>query len=152
MKRTIALALAGMILFVPAIGATPRKLQPSLENRTQALYSGATTGISSAAVSDYFTPAYDSYFPSRIHIEVEFTGTITNQEVTISLRRKSPDGNAVISDVITRPYQVLASDSAKTTGEFTFDTRLSPTLAIGLESAITGGGTVKLFYRFSDAP
>jgi len=139
------------------------RLTPLLGNWQQAKFSGSTNGVTNAGVSDALTLAAEAailtgvgYFPRSMRIAAVFDGNITNADISLSI---------VITDsILNTPTLITASSEAQTQvvrtlpgggpvcGIFVFDTLNASSIQIALESAITGGGTVKLYYCFQEGP
>lgn len=122
----------------------------------QAPISNALTGVTAASISDVLTPAstpsYEvgyPYYPRAMRVAVELTGTITNTELAVSLG--ITDQNDVTFWAVAQTQEVRTlPDASKVVGIFVFDTLHATSLRVALETAITGGGTAKLFYCFQE--
>ena len=131
------------------------KLMPWYADFTQAPFDGGLDGITSASISDAILPhVSDRYFPPFVHVAVVLDGAVTNTDVTVSLGvidlQVVLDGGGPFWTVpATQEIRTIPDDSV-VAGRFTFQTLRAASIKIALESAITGGGSAKLFIAFTE--
>ncbi|HSY50409.1 MAG TPA: hypothetical protein VLC46_16475 [Thermoanaerobaculia bacterium] len=121
---------------------------PSYADFNQAPVAGILTGFSAASLSDAIAPAEgDRYLPSRVIVMVELSGAITNTDITVSIGIADANGVTGWTVPVTQAVRTLPG-GAKVVGLFEFSTLCGTQMLVVLESAITGGGTAKLYTAF----
>jgi hypothetical protein len=111
---------------------------------------GSLVGITAASIADAITPhAGDRSFPPFLRVLVIFTGAITNADITISIGITDQNGKTGWTPGVTQEVRTLPGGGV-VVGMFTFPTLQGAAINIALESAITGGGSVKLYTAFTE--
>jgi hypothetical protein len=131
---------------------------PWLRGFTQITFDGSNAGVTAAALSDSVAPTQSAAevrrgetpaLPAFARVFAVLTGAVTNTEITISAGVTDAHGITGWSSPQTQEIRALP-DATKVVAMCTFPTLGAASITAFLESAITGGGTVKLYIAFQD--
>ena len=120
--------------------------------RPQAMFAGSLNGVTAAGITDPL-PAIASdrswarTFAPQIRVLVALTGSVINTDITLSLGTSDGSGILAWSPPQTQELRTLPDDSV-VVGVYSFETLDASEIRIALESDISGGGSVKLYYCF----
>jgi len=131
---------------------------PWLRGFTQIVFDGSNAGLTAAALSDGVAPTQTAAevrrgetptLPAFARVFVVLTGAVTNTEITVSAGVTDVHGITGWNSPQTQEIRSLP-DATKIVAMFTFPTLGAASIIAFLESAITGGGTAKLYIAFQD--
>jgi hypothetical protein len=135
-----------------------KRLSSPFANFTQISFANSLNGINAAAVSDALLPASyfagsmsEQYFPPTAYVLVRLEGVITSAEVAVSIG--ITDANDVEGWSVPQVAEIRAlpdGDGTKVVSLLSFKTLYAKSLRVALESAIAGGGAVKIYLAFED--
>ena len=134
------------------------KQGPWLGKFTQAKFDGSVAGVTAPGVSDVLARTLTEaelrrdeapQLPPTARVNVVLEGVITNTEVVVSVGVTDVNGITGWSSPQTQEIRSLPS-ATKIVPMFTFSTLRASSIAVFLESEITGGGSAKIYIVFED--